>query len=103
MTAQQKSPAANSSKPLRWILPDCRHAIRLQSRLMDGAIPWYQRPGLWLHLAVCKWCRRYGRQIRFIRTGARGRAEPILDPMPHKLSDQAKERLKLVIRSTTEN
>lgn len=103
MNARDQTPSSNTPNPLRWIFPDCRHAIRLQSKLLDGAVPSYYRLGLWLHLAVCKWCRRYGRQLRFIRTVARGRAEPILDPMPHKLSDQARHRLKRAIRSSMGN
>jgi hypothetical protein len=49
------------------LMPNCREAIRLQSDALERALPFSQRVGLRIHLWLCVWCRRYGRQIRFLR------------------------------------
>ena len=51
--------------------PSCKQAIRLQSAALDHKLPLRQRLGLRIHLLLCKWCRRYGKQITFLRSVAR--------------------------------
>lgn len=51
--------------------PSCREAARLQSAQLDRPLGWTQRLGLKIHLLLCKWCRRYGIQIRFLRDASR--------------------------------
>src|ERR1700743_2718936 len=41
--------------------PSCKTAARLQSEMLDHKLTWRQRQGLRIHLALCKWCRRYGK------------------------------------------
>ena len=50
--------------------PSCRAAARLQSEALDHRLRLRQRMGLSMHLLLCKWCRRYGRQIHFLRSVA---------------------------------
>jgi hypothetical protein len=56
---------------VRTLSPNCREAIRLQSEALDRPLPWLQRIGLRIHLALCVWCLRYGRQIQFLRIAAK--------------------------------
>jgi hypothetical protein len=57
-------------KTIRTLSPNCREAIRLQSEALDRPLPWLQRIGLRIHLALCVWCLRYARQIQFLRSAA---------------------------------
>jgi hypothetical protein len=58
-----------------------------------------QRVGLRLHLAMCRWCSRYAKQIKFLRTVAE-RSEPD-HAAKHTLPSEARERIKR--RLLTEN
>lgn len=60
---------------LKALTPSCREAARLQSQQMDLSLGLAQRIGLRIHLLLCKWCRRYGIHIRFLRAASRQSAE----------------------------
>ena len=63
----------------------------------DGAPrSFLQRFGMRLHLVVCNWCRRYGRQIRFLQRFAHDGHEHF--PQPSLLSNDARERLRQSLR-----
>jgi hypothetical protein len=79
--------------------PSCKQASRLQSEAFDHKLPPLQRLGLRIHLSLCKWCRRYGKQIDFLHTAAHEHPHELLDPTPQKLSDTARERMKQRLRS----
>jgi hypothetical protein len=49
---------------------------------------------MWLHLLVCKWCRRYGKQVRFLRDAAHNHPEDLTGAVPQTLSGEARERIK---------
>lgn len=78
---------------LAALSPDCRTAVRLQSDALDRPLPWTRRFGLRVHLLLCKWCRRYGRQIAFLQTAAHEHPELLVGPGPHKLSPAARARI----------
>lgn len=74
--------------------PSCKQAARLQSAALDGKLPFRQRLGLRIHLMLCKWCRRYGKQIRFLQTATREHADDE-QALPQKtLSPEARARIK---------
>jgi len=73
---------------------DCCAASRAQSERLDHPLPRMTRIGLWLHLLICKWCRRYGKQIRFLRHAAHEHQEDLAASEPQKLSAEARERIK---------
>jgi hypothetical protein len=72
----------------------CRDASRLQSEALDTKLCFSKRVGLGLHLMICKWCRRYGKQIRFLREAAHEHPESLSEAVPQKLSTEARERIK---------
>lgn len=78
--------------------PSCREATRLQSEALDRPLGLGQRIGLRLHLVLCKWCRRYGKQISFLRSAAPRHLEHEHGLPPQSLSPQARERIKRQIR-----
>jgi hypothetical protein len=97
---------ANMLKPLARMVaalsPTCRQASRLQSEALDHKLPTLQRIGLRIHLVLCKWCLRYGKQIRFLRDAAHEHADELVAPAPQKLSDAARERMKQRLRAEEE-
>jgi hypothetical protein len=48
---------------------------------------------------LCKWCRRYGIQIGFLRTAAREHGEEEHALPPRTLSPEARERIKQRLQS----
>jgi hypothetical protein len=76
------------------LMLDCRAAARAQSDAMQGPLPPARRFGLRLHLLMCKWCRRYGEQLRFLRSAAHDHQDQLTDAGPEKLSAAARARIK---------
>jgi hypothetical protein len=74
--------------------PNCREAARLQSEALDHPLGLGQRIGLRIHLVLCKWCRRYGKQIGFLRSTAHRHEEHEQCFPPQTLPPEARERLK---------
>jgi hypothetical protein len=85
-------------KRLADFSPSCKTATRLQSEGMDRPLPLTQRVGLRIHLVLCKWCRRYGSQIHFLREAAHEHPEPEPTAAP-TLSTEARERIKKRLQS----
>src|SRR6266481_4456444 len=74
--------------------PSCKAATRLQSEALDRKLPLRQRFGLRVHLVLCKWCRRYGKQVTFLRNAAHEHPDEMADRVPQRLSGEARERIK---------
>jgi hypothetical protein len=82
--------------------PSCKAATRLQSEALDHKLPLRQRFGLRVHLMLCKWCRRYGKQITFLRDAAHEHPDELAEPVPQKLSNEARERIKQRLQADKE-
>jgi len=97
------------ARGFRVLWPTCRQASRLQSEALDHRLSWPQRFGLGLHLLVCRWCRRYGRQLRFICRAARHAGDHEHEPGPEPaqgapaLSPEARDRLRQALRQEGES
>jgi hypothetical protein len=78
---------------------NCREAARLQSEALDKKLSFSRRVGLRLHLLICKWCRRYGKQIRFLRSAAEQCPDHLTEAVPQKLSAEARERIRQRLKS----
>jgi len=84
---------------MQILIPSCREALRLQSEAIERPLPPARRPGLWLHLLLCKWCRYYGQQIRFLRHAAHEHPDELTQAAPQKLSPEARERIRQKLRA----
>lgn len=82
--------------------PSCRQATRLQSAALDHPLTPSQKVGLRVHLCICKWCRRYGRQVHFLRDAAQAHPDKLVDPLPQKLPEAARERIKQRLQAEKE-
>jgi predicted anti-sigma-YlaC factor YlaD len=86
-------------KSLSALSPNCREASRLQSEALDRPLSPIRKVGFNLHLLLCKWCRRYGKQIRFLRCAAHDPAHEEQLLPPQTLSADARERIKRRIQA----
>jgi hypothetical protein len=85
------------AKIVRALSPDCREAVRMQSDALDRPLSFSQRTGLRLHLLICKWCRRYARQIKFLRHVAHQSED--VHPLEQTLPVEARERIKQALNA----
>src|SRR5271156_4668664 len=86
----------------RWLAalsPGCKEATRLQSAALDRPLTPLETFGLRVHLVLCKWCRRYGRQINSICSTAHEHAQDDSPTQPQKLSFEARERMKQMLQN----
>jgi len=50
------------------MMPSCKNITEHSSDYLDRNLPWWKRPGYWLHLAMCVHCRRYVEQLKLTIT-----------------------------------
>jgi len=79
--------------------PSCREATRLQSEALDRQLGFRQRVGLHIHLVLCKWCRRYGQQLHFLRSAAHQHDDHGQVLPPQSLRPEARERIKQLLNT----
>ena len=91
------SALAGLSKAVRALSPNCRESSRLQSEQFDRPLSFPQRVGLRIHLLLCRWCARYGRQLNFLRRAARVPREEAVSGRQATLSPVARERIRRAI------
>jgi len=60
------NPPMPFARPITHMI-SCKDASRLLSKLQDGQISWFDRMKLRLHLTACDACRRFERQLKFLR------------------------------------
>ncbi len=80
----------------------CREAARAQSEQLDHPLPRMTSIGLRLHLLICKWCRRYGKQIRWLHQATHNQEDKWVQTDANSLSDSARERIKRNLKSASE-
>jgi hypothetical protein len=88
-----KRASAALQNGVRTLSPNCRQASRLQSEAIDR-LSFPKRLGLRLHLLICAWCRRYGKEVRFLRQAVHDHPEELNGVEPETLSAEARERIK---------
>ncbi|MCI1186662.1 hypothetical protein MON38_04475 [Hymenobacter sp. DH14] len=74
-------------------LINCRHATLLLEQRQDPTLPRRERASLWLHLHICRYCKRYSQQTLLIAEWARASATARAQAGP-ALSEAAKERMR---------
>jgi hypothetical protein len=89
-------------KGFRTVMPTCRQASQLQSEALDHELSHAKRFGLRLHLLLCRWCRRYGEQIRALREAAHEHPDKFTEAAPNTLSAEGRERLRRSLKNEGE-
>lgn len=75
----------------------CRKAAELTSEAHDRRLTLRERAALRLHLALCAVCRRYARQLEFIRAAARRLERAAVGR--EGLAPAARERIRARLRA----
>jgi hypothetical protein len=82
-------------------LPACEHTIEQLSLAMDRRLRVIDRLKLKLHLMICPFCERYGRQITLVRTALRREAAETErgQTVKYQLPSDARERIKQALHT----
>jgi hypothetical protein len=78
--------------------PACEEVLRLISDSMERPLPLRRRISIRIHFIICKWCARYQKQLRLIRSLLRRDPGKAGENAPATLSPEAKERIKQAVR-----
>jgi len=76
------------------LMYSCHDMTRFASLAQDGALPPGKRWKMRLHYLLCVWCRRYRRQLSFLRRAMRRSSEMIEQDTARPMPAEAKARLK---------
>lgn len=83
------------------VMPSCRDISELISAGMDRRLPWRKRLSIRLHVSLCKFCRRYEKQLHLLHASVRHYADPDANVVEKSLSPAAKEKLEKVLADRT--
>ena len=90
-------------RALLALSPNCKETSRLQSKAVHQSLPLLEKIGLRIHLLVCAWCRRYAKNIRFLREVVDEPAEQENCGHSHPLTAEAKGRITLNLANHYKN
>ena len=76
------------------VMPSCKDISALISRGMDQRLPLHNRLSIRLHVSLCKFCRRYEKQLRLIHKGLRYYSDPETNQTEPALPAAAQERIQ---------
>lgn len=80
----------------------CKEASHLASKSLDAPLSWRERAGLRLHLMFCRLCRRYVRDLRFLRLAFQRAGHGDVRPATLRLSEPARRRIQKVLSGTND-
>ena len=81
----------------------CREITKLVSDSMDRKLPWRQRLEVWMHLAMCRLCSGFAKQLRLLRLAARKSSERLAEGdlvSDVKLSTEARQRISAALHES---
>ncbi len=84
----------------------CKEAAGLLSESLDRKLPLGQRIALRMHLLFCRFCRRFSRQVLFLRgAGSQVRDEKWEEksPISDSLSVGAKEKIEHALKTQSKS
>jgi hypothetical protein len=81
------------------MMPSCKEITEKSSDYLERNLPWWKRPGYWMHLAMCVHCRRYIDQLKL--TIATLSKSPEATP-PSVSAEHVQEIVKKMKQSTKE-
>lgn len=76
-------------------MPSCREVTQMVSESMDRPLSIRTRIWMWMHLIMCRYCKRFRRQMLGLRIASR--LTPADDAAP--LAEAARQRIKAALES----
>lgn len=76
------------------VMPSCRDISQDISGGMDRDLPLRKRLSIRLHVSMCRFCRRYEKQLHLLREGVGHYADPEANVVEKSLSPAAKEKFE---------
>ena len=92
-----------SDRDVKWFSLPCVHATRLISESLERPLSRKERVSLALHMALCKWCRRFRRQTLMIREWVRTFASPDAALTGSTLPVEARRRIEQALRNAPDS
>ena len=83
-------------------MKSCKEVSRLLSESMERKLSLGDRVGLWFHLAMCRLCRGFSKDLQLLRDAARQHANEVEADKAVSdaaLSAEARGRIKRVLES----
>lgn len=80
----------------------CREVSKLVSESMERKLPFRQRMAVWMHLALCRMCAGFARQMQLLRRAAHEHPERLTREATDSdvtLPAAARERIKATLRN----
>jgi hypothetical protein len=75
----------------------CKEASELLSQGQDRSLKWGERMSVRMHVWICNNCRRFERQLKFIRSslryGSRTGQLPVEKPLPPESAERIRKAL----------
>ena len=82
---------------------NCEEASRLLSENQDVYLTWDEQLALRLHLLICRSCRRYNKQLGFIRSLFQAHVNKEDSDFPElKISDEKQDEIKQTLNKNTD-
>jgi len=82
-------------------MKNCQEVARLVSEMKDHPLPWRQRLTVWFHMAMCRMCVTYRRQLDLISRLSRGMGTlAAADAEDETLSPECKQRIRDALRKS---
>ena len=75
------------------LFPSCAETARRLSESQESPLPFGVRCGVTLHLAMCRLCRRYRHQLKFLRKAFRRMTSEIEAPRNGELCPRVRQRI----------
>ncbi len=75
------------------MIRSCKKVTELISESMENPLPLWKLISLWFHLAMCRLCRGFARDLHQLRSSVR-RYGSKHEERRESLSDEARERMK---------
>lgn len=74
-------------------MPSCADISALVSEGFDHPLSLHQRLSIRFHVSLCRFCRRYEKQLHQLQHGFSGYADPDKNAVECSLSSECRERL----------
>lgn len=78
---------------------NCKQTSQLVSQSLDRRLTWQERFAVKVHLWICKYCRRFSRQLLAVRSGLQRLTQSVEENTDLQMPSESKARIAKVLES----